>query len=60
MEEEEIKVGRQFNSFEEFEACLSRLHENCHRFRVFNSQMVAEAIHRRLKPKTPTEPIDEK
>ena len=59
--EEEIKVGKQFTSFEEFEGCLSRLRDKfCHPFRVFNSQTVTEANRRRLKAKTPTEPIDEK
>ena len=55
------KVGKQFNSFGELEACLIRLSEKfCYPFRVFNSQMVPEAIQRRLKAKTPTQPIDEK
>ena len=59
--EHEVLVGRQFNSFEELESCLSALREKFyHPFRVFNSQTVAEANQRRLRAKTPIEPIDGK
>ena len=58
--DQELLVGKKFNSFDEVMAVIDRLKASNHPLRVFNSQTVDECNKRRAKCKQPLEPIDKK
>jgi len=62
MEEEELCcVGKQFDSFEEFDNALKSLYKKfCHPLRVYNSQIVSKANERAHTAKVPMKPIDKR